>query len=362
MSPTARARLLALAAGCVLGCSGCEAERPSGAADAAAGSPDAGETLDALGLFEDAPAQSPAPGVLPYDVIAVLYADESEKLRFLSIPADAPARYEATEPWTFPDGTIFVKTFFFWNDARDPSLGRRLLETRIIERVEGRWTGRTYVWNEAQSEARRLKTGRMLEVRFVDASGESRALEYRVPNDNECKTCHSKDHVFEPLGPRTRQLDREHDYGGELGVRNQIDHLAALGSLEGVEPAERVALVDPYGSAPLEQRARSYLEANCSHCHRPGGEAGSSALDLRVEVEVPFDLGVCRRPVAAGPGSGGRLFDIVPGDPEASIMIYRMDSTDPEIKMPELPTLSSDAHGTTLIRDWIAAMPSEACR
>jgi hypothetical protein len=183
-----------------------------------------------------------------------------------------------------------------------------------------------------------------------------------VPNENECKTCHSKDHVFQPLGPRTRQLNRDHDYGtaSMADPENQIDHLQGLGWVDGDIPpaAERFTLVDPYGDAPIEQRARSYLDANCSHCHRPGGEAGSTDLDLRAETKDPSLLGLCRTPVAAGPGSGGLLHDIVPGDPDASIMIFRMSSTEPKIKMPELPTQTSDADGVALIREWIASMPT----
>jgi uncharacterized repeat protein (TIGR03806 family) len=181
-----------------------------------------------------------------------------------------------------------------------------------------------------------------------------------VPNDNECKTCHSKSHTFEPLGPRTRQLNRDHEYGGR--AKNQIDYLSELGwiDVDTGDAAQRFTLADPYGDASLERRARAYLDANCSHCHRPGGEAGSTALDLRAETLDPYNIGVCRSPVAAGPGSGSRTSDIVPGDPDASILVFRMESTDPEIKMPELPTPTSDARGTALIREWIAAMPAES--
>ena len=321
-----------------------------------------GERLDDLGLFQDAVAQAPASNVLPYDVNAVLYADETEKLRFIAIPEGEAARYEPREPWRYPDGTRFVKTFYVPLDARDPEQGRQLLETRIIELRDGQWSGRTYVWDDAQRVARRLKTGRKLSLSWLGADGEPRAVDYRVPNDNECKTCHTRDDAFEPLGPRTRQLNREHDYGAD-GRHDQIDRLAALGLLQGaIEPAaERFSLVDPYGDAALDLRARSYLDSNCSHCHRPGGEAGSSALDLRYETREPFAWGVCRAPVAAGPGSGGRRHDIVAGDPDASIMVFRMESTDPKIKMPELPTVTSDAAGTALIRGWIAEMPAKPC-
>lgn len=323
-----------------------------------------GEPLEALGLFSDPVAQTPADGVVPYDVNAVLYADEVDKLRFIALPAGQAAEYDPVEMWRYPEGTRFVKTFYVPLDAREPQGERRLLETRIVELQGGSWSGRTYVWNDAQTEARRLKTGRTVPLRWIGADGEPREVDYRVPNDNECKSCHSHDRAFEPLGPSTRQLNRRYAYGPDGEDENQIDHLVALGLLRGeVEPeSERATLVDPYGTAELSRRARSYLDANCSHCHRPGGEAGSTALDLRYHVEEPFAWGVCRAPVAAGPGSAGRLHDIVPGDPDASIMVFRMASTDPKIKMPELPTVTSDRAGTALIREWIAAMSAVKCR
>jgi uncharacterized repeat protein (TIGR03806 family) len=327
--------------------------------------PPAVDSLERLGLFEDAVAQAPKKDVVPYDVIAPLYADEAEKLRFMVLPKGKQTTYDPTEMWDYPDGTRFVKTFFYYADARDPSLGRRLLETRIVEREGDVWTGRTYVWNDAQTEAIRLKVGRTVEVNYLDADGAERSLEYRVPNDNECKTCHSKDHVFEPLGPRTRELD--HVMAGEPDDGNadtQVDRLASLGLLGGEIPprSERLALSYPYGTDPLVRRARSYLDANCSHCHRPGGEAGATALDLRFETESAYALGSCRTPVAAGAGSGGFDFDIEPGLPERSIMVFRMSSTSPKLKMPQIPTVTADMRGVALISEWIASLDPQACR
>jgi hypothetical protein len=119
--------------------------------------------------------------------------------------------------------------------------------------------------------------------------------------------------------------------------------------------------VDPHGDAPLDARARSYLHANCSHCHRPGGGGGVSGLVLLEWEHDPNKNGVCKGPVAAGPGTGGFGYDIVPGLPEESIMIFRMGSTDPEIKMPELPNRIPDAEGIALVGAWIAAMQPPGC-
>lgn len=323
------------------------------------------QSLDALQLFEDAVAQTPAEGVIPYDVNAILYADESYKLRFLKIPEGQSATYNDNGLWDYPVGTLFIKTFYFPLDEHDPDGDRRLLETRIIERDADKWTGRTYVWNDEQTEAIRKKAGTRVPVEWTDHTGTERSLDYRVPNDNECKTCHSVDREFEPLGPRTRQLNRDHDYGTaeSPSIDNQIDHLVALNALTGDIPAasERVSLSDPYGTDDLDRRARSYFDVNCSHCHRPGGEASSSGLDLRFENTDPMSYGICKTPVAAGPGSGNRTHDIVPGDPDASILVYRMESIDPGFKMPELPTITSDTNGVALIREWITAMPQDGC-
>jgi uncharacterized repeat protein (TIGR03806 family) len=329
-------------------------------------------SLEELGLFDDVVAQTPAPGVVPYDVNAVLFADDSYKLRFMKVPGGQAATYDEDGPWDFPVGTQLVKTFYFPTDERELDGPRRLLETRILERTnddtndtDEDWTVHTYVWNEEQTEALRVKAGKRLHVSWTDELGTARELEYRVPNDNECATCHAKDHAIEPLGPQTRQLHRDYEYGtAEMSdVANQIDRLVELGALSGDVPdaAERFALSDPYGDEDLDTRARSYLDANCAHCHRPGGEAGSTGLDLRITNMDPYSLGVCKGPVAAGPGSGQRAHDVVPGDPDKSILVFRMESTDPSIKMPELPTITSDEDGVRLIREWVAAMPGDGC-
>ncbi len=125
--------------------------------------------------------------------------------------------------------------------------------------------------------------------------------------------------------------------------------------------ASLAAFVDPMGSAgTLDQRARSYLHGNCAHCHRPGGGAGKSGLVFLATATDPAEFGVCKVPAAAGPGAGGHPHDIVPGHPDDSIIIFRMNSLDPEIKMPELPNRVIDKDGVQLIRDWIAAMPSDS--
>ena len=98
------------------------------------------------------------------------------------------------------------------------------------------------------------------------------------------------------------------------------------------------------------------LHANCGHCHNPRGAARTSGLFLDIAETDPAVFGVCKPPVATGRGSGGLPFDIVPGNPDGSILVYRISSTDPEVRMPELGRNLVHEEGVALIREWISSM------
>ena len=161
-----------------------------------------------------------------------------------------------------------------------------------------------------------------------------------------------------PIGPRVAQLNRDYAYEG--GVENQLAHWTSAGALTG-SPEPAVAPRHPVWNDPatgsLDERARAWLEINCAHCHNPDGPARTSNLDLRYAQTDPTLLGVYKSPVAAGRGSGDRLHDIVPGQPDRSILVFRLESVDPGVMMPELGRSLIDAEGLALVRRWIEAMP-----
>ncbi|HEY9219345.1 MAG TPA: hypothetical protein VIO94_14955, partial [Phenylobacterium sp.] len=119
--------------------------------------------------------------------------------------------------------------------------------------------------------------------------------------------------------------------------------------------APRTPIWDDPGE-PLERRARAYLDANCGHCHSPSGIANNSGLNLNLEETRPSALGVGKHPVAAGRGSGGLDVSIAPGEPDRSIIAYRMASTEPGVMMPELSRSLVHDDGLALVRAWIAQM------
>ena len=154
-----------------------------------------------------------------------------------------------------------------------------------------------------------------------------------------------------PLGPKARHLNR--DFAYTKGAENQLVHWTRNKALAGApdpKDAPRAPVWNDPDSGTLDARARAWLEINCAHCHNPIGPARNSGLDLTASQKFPTQWGVFKTPVAAGRGTGGHDFDIVPSDPNASILMFRMTSIDPGIMMPELGKRMVHEEGVELDR------------
>ena len=109
-------------------------------------------------------------------------------------------------------------------------------------------------------------------------------------------------------------------------------------------------------SQDLNERVRSYLDVNCGHCHSPTGNANSTGLYLHLNETRDVNLGVYKKPVATGRGSGGLKYSIVPGKPEESILLHRMISMDPGVMMPESGRALTHEEAVEMVREWIMFM------
>lgn len=298
---------------------------------------------------------------IPYDVNSALFSDYAFKHRSIWIPPGTAIRYRDPEYLDLPVGSVITKTFTYPFDFRDPAKGERFLETRLLIHRPSGWVALTYLWDPVTKEAYLKRGGAFLETEWISLEGQLVHHTYFVPDLKQCKGCHSEtEHVVTPLGVKARQLNREFLYPD--GVRrHQLFYLKELGMLEGLgEDPHEIPLLPPWEDEryTLEERARSYLEANCAHCHNPQGPARSSGLYLYATVTNPVEYGICKTPVAAGRGAGpDRRYDIVPGNPDASILIFRMESLDPTIMMPEIGRRLSHREAIALLRAWIASIP-----
>ena len=301
-------------------------------------------------------------GVVPYDLNSPLFSDYATKQRFLWLPEGTSMTYHPEDTFEMRVGTVIVKSFSYLDDIRVPDGPRQQVETRIMYRTDERWAVTTYVWDETQTEAYRQIAGARTPVRWLHYDGAERALDYSIPNQNQCKNCHEEhDDVTAPIGPKARHLNRRFDYPD--GPQNQLEYLAAAGLLAGL-PADlatvpRAPVWNDEQTGTLEERARSWLDINCAHCHNPTGAARTSGLDLSHGQANPYEYGVCKGPVATGGGSGGHSFNIVPGQPDESILVYRLESTELDVRMPEVGRQQVHEESTALIRAWIESLPGD---
>jgi uncharacterized repeat protein (TIGR03806 family) len=294
--------------------------------------------LSDFAFFAQARAQMPSQGVHPYALNTPLWSDGADKLRFIYLPEGTQLAADGEGLLQFPVGAAIIKTFAFGAGA-----DRKLIETRVLlHRAEG-WVALPYRWNAEQTDASLALAGGRVDL--TTPAGD--AISYAIPNKNQCKTCHSKDGAVLPIGPKARNLSAA--WLGDMVKQGALDRVPAGGGTLPVWSVRKAS--DPAG--PL---ARAYLDVNCAHCHQPGGGASNSGLDLRWEQADPHAYGIMKRPVAAGRGAGDRDFSIVPGHPEQSILLYRMDSAEPGIAMPELGRSSIDHDGVALVGRWIAEM------
>ena len=313
-------------------------------------------------LFADAanPLENANGGII-YDLNTPLFTNYANKYRFVYVPEGTQAAYRSEEVFDFPVGTIIAKTFTIQADLRDPNSAQDIIETRLlIHRKEG-WRALPYIWNASKTDAVLTVTGGTEEVSWIDTNGQQQSTNYVIPNTNNCANCHNENELL-PIGPKARSLNRDYAYAN--GTANQLDYWTDQGILVGApEDKNSIVTIPLWGdtTASLDDRARGYLDINCMHCHSPGGAADTSGLFL--EYSRPFGeaVGECKSPVAAGGGAGELDFDIVPGDADASITAFRMNSNETEVRMPEIGRSVIHTEAVELISDWINAMDPVDC-
>lgn len=316
--------------------------------------------LSDYGFFEgDLKELQPASDVIPYALNSALFTDYAFKQRFVKIPAGSRVKFNGHDVLNFPDGTVLIKNFYYPADFNRPSENIRILETRLLILESGNWKALPYIWNEEQTEAYLDVAGKTLEVAWKQQDGKLRQIHYSIPNMNQCKGCHLRGDRVMPIGPTARQLNGEYEY--KSGTKNQLVYWQEAGLLENMPPINSVTRLASYEdpSQTINDRARAWLEINCAHCHRADGPAKNSGLHLLADETNLSKLGVGKAPVAAGKGSGGLLYGIVPGKPEESILQFRIESVHPGIMMPELGRSITHEEGVALVRQWILDMKTE---
>lgn len=292
----------------------------------------------------------PKAGVHPYELNTPLFSDYAKKGRFIYLPDSTSMTWQDIEVFDMPIGAIIVKHFYYANDKRDPESEKRFIETRILKNTDKGWKAWGYWWNKEQTDAEYKALGGKTDVTWVDAKGKTREVHYESPNQFQCKSCHSYNGKIRPIGPAARQL-----HGGDVDYAQQW---VEAGLLKGapVDHSTWPEMDWKAEGATVAVAARAYLDANCGYCHRHEGPASTSGLFLHDKYPTGPKTGVLKSPVAAGKGSGGRKYDILPGKPDKSILYYRMESNKAAVRMPEVGRSIAHDEGLAVVRAWIEEM------
>jgi len=301
--------------------------------------------LSQTGAFRDTRNLVPAAGLIPYDLVVPFWSDGASKLRWAAIPP-GKIKNSPTGDWIFPNGTVFVKTFELPVDAANPGVKHRL-ETRLLVRDSaGGVYGVVYKWRADNSDAE-LLAGSLTE--------EIHGQTWYYPGRPDCLACHNAT-TSGVLGVRARQLNRAFTYPSGV-TDNELRTWNHLGLLENPINDADLGNIPTLAAADdttrsLQDRARSYLDANCSQCHRPGGTVAyfDARYDTPLEKQELID-----GPVLIDQGID-RPRVVSPHDTWRSIAFMRVNTLD-DIKMPPVARETIDRKGVKLLQDWITSLP-----
>jgi putative heme-binding domain-containing protein len=319
--------------------------------------------LSETGLFTSANDRTPAPGVIPFSINAQQWVDGASAQRWVALPGDSSMTWGkgvwGDDKPAWPRDSVLVRTLSAPTGTA-PGSPWKHIETQILHFDGKQWQAYSYAWSDDQADATLVPAGGgEQQVAVADGSlpGGLRRQKWHFASRAQCLTCHNvwSDYALAFNAP---QLDREEKF--ESITDNQVHTFRHIGLLLEPKPTtapssdERLTLTNPYdSSADLYERARSYLQVNCSHCHRFGG-GGSALFDVRKELP-PAKMNL----IDVRPNLGGFNLDdprlVCPGDPSRSVLLYRTAKLG-RGRMPHIGSDVVDILGVGLLREWIASV------
>lgn len=291
--------------------------------------------------------------VIPYEPITPLFSDYAHKSRFIWMPTGVSASYvNDHDILDFPNGTVMIKSFYY--DHVIPNDGRKILETRLIYKKDDAWFFADYTWNEEQTEAFFTLEGSNVPVNYLSDDGEERFVNFRIPAESECYTCHKLNDKAIPIGPKPQNLNSDYLY--EDGLKNQLQKWIEVGYLQGPLPEDIVTVGDwTDETLPIEERVRAYVDMNCAHCHREGSHCAYRPMRFAYsETTIPENLGICVEPQEFIQEQITHV--ISRGNSLRSALFYRINTNEVQWRMPLMGRTVIHQEAVDLFEEYIEAM------
>jgi uncharacterized repeat protein (TIGR03806 family) len=313
--------------------------------------------LSQTGAFADLANFQPADSLIPYTVNSPLWSDGAVKQRWIAVPADFKIHFAAKGEWIFPAGTVFVKNFNLPVDDTNPKIVRRLETRLLVCDTNGGVYGASYKWRADNSDADLVNAGINEDITVATATG-TRTQRWFYPGRQDCLTCHTPQSGG-VLGIKTRQLNGNLKYPDGV-TDNQLSAWNHVGLFD-TKLNERdlpfyAKMVNITNTAvPLQLRVRSYLDSNCSQCHRPGG--AGAFFDARFDTPLKLQ-NLINGPVQNPLGIAGAKV-IVPGSTNKSILFHRISILG-QGQMPPIAKNVLDTEAVSVIGQWINSLPTIA--
>lgn len=266
-----------------------------------------------------------------YELSSPLFTDYAHKERLIALPNGEKMMYDGDGLPIFPNNTVIAKTFYYNNNEQDLSAGRRIIETRVLIKINGEWVAGDYKWNEDQTDAVLDPIGSEVPVTWIDAEGTERSITYKIPSNTDCYTCHSTFDEATPIGPQLRTLNFSKNGS------NQLQGFIDANYIDGIASADTVDSLPKWDDLnySLEDRTRAYFDINCAHCHAPGGFCDDqSTLDLRYETS----------------------FDDSNIAPRKNSIFNRISSFNPGVSMPFIGTSILHDEGVALMQEYLNSL------
>jgi len=315
--------------------------------------------LSQTGVFSNTPSMTPTAGLIPYTPNVILWSDGAAKTRYMAVPnnggtltSSQQIGFAPTNYWTFPAGTVFVKTFQLNTDTSNPNVLHRL-ETRLLVRdINGTVYGVTYKWRPDYSDADLLTNSLYENITITNSGGILSTQSWYYPSPSDCLKCHTLVANY-VLGVNTRQLNGNQTYPSTGVTDNQLRTLNRLGLFNPAFNETNIATFEKLSaltntSASFEYRVRSYLDANCAQCHQPRGTGPT--FDAR------YDTPLTNQNLIYGALDPDGQAMIVPDDIWRSQIHQRMDTTNTAIRMPPLARQLIDTNAVAVLEDWINSL------